>query len=942
MIGTTHLHNNWFKASLQVLGWLLFHPSAWQHYISQIDKTLAADFTFNDIPPNCQRHPDLRRLRLITYLILPILVGLLIGVILIMINLVPWFFISGNNIFVQNSMGNLTTNFPEHFFADLIFGVSYGLLVCLVGSLLSSYTISVPFAIVASVLGGTATGILIGMGPQFDAWAIILGIFAISVAGSVTTYWHCKQNKCSVIGSVVIGTFFSISSGVVGIIILAIVLVVGAGAGILLAQWFELNEFQNHLIQIIGMAVTVGLFLGYYLKRNWRDTFKWGFLLGCLMSVLVVLTLYVVEPMQDHSWPKRLVSGITGGTINATAFVVLFAVPYLLARRFANIWAGVIAGVLGSGGIYLGILLTGEEYSMTWLLWGGLSFAFGLAQNCWLPILSYPFELAWNLLNSRSQKNHPERTVNLLPWHSAFWNEHQHLKLKGLERLLVRVYEHDPKLGQQAILQLSNTPQRWAVQATQIEVNTQRLEKCHTIHNIAQVHTTLVVNEDLADMTGGWLHNFQKNSQDVEAALKENNYQQPITFDRIINRLEGMLTLAGGKQPTEVRRFRDIAKTWLHLLTEYANQIKQVQEIPNPYIFGPPLENGQDIFVPRPNVNTRIKRLLGDRGSPPLLLYGQRRTGKTSLLKNLHQQLPADFVMLFVDCQGALSAAQNQISFFYNLGRAIIKAANKHYPELKLPPLSEEMVRSDPATRFDEWLDQVEAAMGEKTLLLTLDEFVTLDNAFNDGRLDVATILGMFRNIIQHRSHFRLLLSGTHTFQELQHWASYLINVQKVHLNYLTADEAELLIEHPVEQFPLRYTAEATRRVMSLTHNQPAFVQLLCGEIVQIKDGQTVDKRLYVQVADVEAAIPAAFEHGGFVFTDIEQNQIDDHGRAILHLMASQGEGAIMSHEELATQLSDTNLEKTIALLLQREIIETVEEGYRFQVELVRRWFNEK
>ncbi|MDM8564032.1 MFS transporter [Candidatus Halobeggiatoa sp. HSG11] len=929
MFITTHLHNNLFIASFQLLGWLLFHPTAWQHFVNQIDTSLSPDFTLSNISLNCYQHPNLRRLRLIAFVMLPILVGLLIGILLTIIPFISWFF---NQIPTQNSVYTL----PEHFGVNLIIGISYGILICLVGSILSSLTISIPFAIVASVLSGILVGFCMAM--KLYGWTIISAIFATSVAGSITTHWYCKDNKYAVIGNLVIGTIFgAVSSVVVGIILLGIVLFVGAGVGYIFTQlWPNINNLQEYA-KIIGMAVACGLFLGGYLKKNWRDSLKWGLLFGCLMTLLIALTFNIMEIPKD-TWSKHLFNSIRRGTINAMAFSVLFAVPYLLARHFANVWAGVIAGVLSSGGIYLGIILTGE-YSKFLIVWGLVFFGLGLSQKYWLSIISYPFELAWNLLVYQAQKRNPKRTINLLSWHSAFWNEQQHLPLFGLETLLVKVYEYDANLGQQAILHLSNTPQNWAVQATQIETNIQTLEKCHTIQDIAQVHKILVVNDDLDGVSGNWLRNFNKNSQDISTVLKQNNYQQIIILDNNINAIEGILTLAGGKQSKEVQRFRTIAKKWLHLLHDRANKLKGMQEIYNPYIVGIPLQNGQDVFIPRPDINARIKRLLDNRSAPPLLLYGQRRTGKTSLLQNLYTQLPDNFIMLFIDCQGTLNAAQNNLSFFYNLARLIINSAKKNYPNLPFPPLPEDVVRSDPVTRFDEWLDAVEIAIGDKTLLFVLDEFITLDNAFNDGRLEITTILGMLRNMIQHRLKFRFLLSGGHALQELQHWASYLINAQTVHMNYLTEDEAKCLIEHPIENFPLNYTDEATKRVIDLTNNLPVLIQALCGELISIKDKQTVDKRLFVQIFDVEMAIPSALEHSRIFFDDIEKNQVDKDGRIVLKFMASQGEGAIVSREKLAT-LNITDQEKTIELLLLREIIEVVgDDGYCFQIELVRRWF---
>jgi GTPase SAR1 family protein len=939
MLTKTDLHNDSLIASLQLLTWLLFRPSAWREYISKIHPSLQPNFVLGDVPIASRHDHNLRRLRYIAYVVLPLLVGVLIELLLLMIYIVPWFF-------AQLAPESVQAVYQLHnnFLPDLILGISYGMVLCVISSVLSSLLISFPFAIMASVLGGFSVGLFLGSGfsEEQNPWAIMFGIFAISIAGSVITYWYQESHQRSLswrLGSLVIGSGLAIVSAiVVGLSILIIMLLVGVSIGGLIANIFpEMDDAElKSYAQIISMAVIIGLFLGGYLKKNWRDALKWGALFGVLITVLMLLILGLVNDMEAHTWFKRLLSGLTGGTVNASAFAILFAVPYLLAQRFANLWAGVVAGILGSGGLYLGVMLMAEA-PVDWLAWGLLFFILGFTQKSWLPILTYPFESAWNLWLYRAQNRHPERSVELLFQHSAFWNEHQHLPLRGLESLLVTVYQHNPSAAQEAMWQLSNGLQSWAVQATQIEANMQRLEVCDTIDKIAEVHEGLIVSDQLKGDVGKWLQGFFQSSQKIKQVIKQNTYQQQTAFKEVVIGLESMLTF-GNQKSNEMQRFGKIAKKWLNLVQDYLKKLEEMQEIPNPYIVGIPLKEGQDVFIPRPNINKRIERLLLDRSAPPLLLYGQRRTGKTSLLNNLIKRLPDNFIMLFVDFQGALSSAQNHLSFFYNLGRAMIKSAKKHYPDLSFPPLTEETLRSDPATRFDEWLDEIEEVIGEKSLLLALDEFITLDHAFHEGRLQQSTILGMFRNIIQHRSKFRFLFSGSHTFEELQHWANYLINVQIAHLNYLSEEQAHQLIEQPIKHFPLRYTQEAVESVISVTRCQPALLQSLCGEIVQIKDEQPVYKRLTVDISDVEAAVPLVLAHSKLLFAEILEEQLDQDGQALLRFIASHGEGRIVSREALSAQLPD-NLEETLALLLRRELIEEVgEQGYRFQIELVRRW----
>ncbi|WP_224312135.1 MULTISPECIES: hypothetical protein [Nostocaceae] len=255
-----------------------------------------------------------------------------------------------------------------------------------------------------------------------------------------------------------------------------------------------------------------------------------------------------------------------------------------------------------------------------------------------------------------------------------------------------------------------------------------------------------------------------------------------------------------------------------------------------------------------------------------------------------------------------------------------------------MPNITREILADDPFPRFDEWLDQVEQVLEQNTALLMLDEFEALDSAINRGRFDEEDVLGMLRHLIQHRPRFKMLLAGSHTIEEYQRWASYLINVQVVHISYLKEEEARQLIEHPVKYFTLRYEPEAVERVLQLTRCHPFLIQLLCGEIIVLKNEQDPSIRRLTSLEDVEAAIPEALQSGGFFFADIQNNQVDANGREVLRLIAAQGEGEIVSKFTLSEQFPDV-WERTIALLLQQELIEEVADSYRFQVELIRRCF---
>ena len=98
------LHPNLIVGSLQLLGWLFFHPSAWRNYVNRIDPALPPDFALAELQAEQWRNPALHRLLLMSYGVLPLLSGLLIS-------LIPWWAIG-------LSAGDVLAN--------VLLGIAYG------------------------------------------------------------------------------------------------------------------------------------------------------------------------------------------------------------------------------------------------------------------------------------------------------------------------------------------------------------------------------------------------------------------------------------------------------------------------------------------------------------------------------------------------------------------------------------------------------------------------------------------------------------------------------------------------------------------------------------------------------------------------------------------------------------------------------------------------
>ena len=886
------LHPNLILGSLQSLFWLFFHPSAWRNHVTRIDPTLPPDFALADLNLLQWRNAALRRLLLQCY-----------G---------GWLSLA---------------SFPLIAALWVVDVASSSTMVFIIGGGIAS-------AIAFSASVGTVGGVVIAVAGGAVCLVALAVYFTLDMGRDFVAVVEACGTALSVTSGTAVGLALAISSDkttysrkrqAAGI---ATGLLLCGGLGLVVFVIFELSD--NALIFLVGSvtgAIVGGIGAGLRSKK-----WLFGAILGMLGGMLSAWAFLVNFSSAE---------GLLGGLSFSMFFSAAYGLPYVLAQRVGGTASGAIAGGLG-GGVAILLYFSLSERSLG-LLAPAITVVITATWPWWRPGLTYLPELIIGFLIFRTEKYRHNDQPCLLRWHPAFWDEFQRLPVLGLNEYLVLVIERNPAEGKAAIEYLATSHQRWAARAAQIELDARGLDRCADVMAISKAHRSLAAGE-LENPASALLRSFSRISQDIEAALhQESAYNQRLALSAIEDRMDGLLRELTRSSERYAVRFRPVVTSWRQIVAErikdVVKAVEQSQEIDSPYVIGVPLTERQEIFVGRADISARIEQLLLDRRRPPLLLYGQRRMGKTSLLNNLGRLLPSTIIPLFVDLQGPASQASDHAGFLYNIARSMTESADRQR-SLPLPALSRESLADDPFTRFDEWLDGVERVLGSNTALLILDEFESLDGALAIGKFSETAVLGMLRHLIQHRPRFKVLLAGSHTLDELHRWASYLINVQVVKLGYLKEAEARQLIEQPVKDFALSYEPEASRRVWDLTRGHPFLTQLLCAEIVALKNEQETSARRRAMISDVEAAAPEAINHGSLFFADIQRNQVDAAGLALLRYMAARGEGAAVNREDLSGQFADA-LEQTLDSLLRRDLIEPVNGGFSFQVEMIRRWFTQ-
>ncbi|MDM8547411.1 AAA family ATPase [Candidatus Venteria ishoeyi] len=788
-------------------------------------------------------------------------------------------------------------------------------------SLLLGISIDLAKAAIAGFWGGLLVGLLLcglNTGLMTVLWAALfmLGVF-------VSLLLSRRQFVCMLF-SWKLGIGFVIALSVFSLIYI----LVNAGLGQF--SWDGIN------LRLWLIALLISFGAGAYRSKYFWFWASISAVLPGLILALFFLQAYWIKP----SLPLAVQWFFTDAILSASLVILVgsvFLAAYLPAYYFVNQQLGLIAGGLSLYSLYCFIYW---EQPVWMLLLGLLAWGLGLAQAWWRPVLSYPLQGLWHLvlLHIEHYRYRQGLAPAYLYWHSAFWDKRQFLPWLDLVQHLRLLKQYAPMQLPLYLEKLACTQQAWIVGRLSLLEDMANLEAVSDMRQLSQVHQQLSYTEGIA-IEASIIRRFKLISQDVAAALEQNSlYNQRLMLTDIEERLDHLI-LEISQHPKRVAKpFQIILAQWHDKIfkenKEISIQSYQQQEIYNPYVVGVPLTTKQEIFIGRDDIMHRIEHVLLARQAPPILLYGQRRMGKTSLLNNLRRLLSSHFCFVYVDFQSPRLLTNQAEQILSGLVQVINRSLDLQYPEKVCPSLDSD-TSQDTLVTFDNWLDQMADYLGDQVLLLALDEFVTLEERVQSGHLaahELNTVLGIFRHIVQHRPCFRLLLSGSHQLDELHGWAGYFINVQVITVAYLDKAEALKLITAPVSGYKLRYTDDALVYILKLTHCHPALVQLLCNELVELKNTQPAKVRHLVCFEDVEATVPLALSAGSFYFNDMIYNQIDKHDLLLLNAIAAVGESA---WQQVDMQQHQTRLQH----LLQRDLIQASPRQagyYQVHIELLR------
>jgi hypothetical protein len=406
----------------------------------------------------------------------------------------------------------------------------------------------------------------------------------------------------------------------------------------------------------------------------------------------------------------------------------------------------------------------------------------------------------------------------------------------------------------------------------------------------------------------------------------ENVFRKREALNQAMQELSALQTRSVSRPNEAAMAFLDLANDWRRILelerAKVERQTDEARDIPNPFVFGNPVtELNSNVFTGRKDIVKQIEaNILGSNQPPTLLLYGERRMGKTSILNQLPQMLGNAFVPVIVDCQNP-AIADSLATLLRYFSRAMTNAAASRGisgdGRLDLAPLTAQELQEAPFSRFEAWLDEFDSRLpNDCHTLLCLDEFERLRLTIEAGW--GGRLLDAIRHWLQHRRRLVIMFTGTHTFQELgPEWTDRFISIRRIRVSFLDRSDVIRLLTKPMPSFPMSYENGVVDKIFELTGGQPFLTQAVASEVVQRLNR---DHRKKATLADAEAAVEAAIESGGEYFADL-WNKLSREERAVLQNAASK-QTSSKSSEDMR-RLRDRDL---------------LDENNEFAVPMLKRW----
>lgn len=354
----------------------------------------------------------------------------------------------------------------------------------------------------------------------------------------------------------------------------------------------------------------------------------------------------------------------------------------------------------------------------------------------------------------------------------------------------------------------------------------------------------------------------------------------------------------------------------------------------NPYTAGNPIRN-QSGFFGRDDVLREIMQVLRHPQSNAIVLFGQRRIGKTSILLEIERRLSGSsgYTPTYFDLQD--KASQPLAEVLYELAQRIAAKTTKITPD---------------KTKFDArgdyfrqiFLPIAADAAEPNGLVLLFDEFDVLDSpeAIHAGKSFFPYLRAWMSEVEQ--VHFVFIIGRRPEDLSIETISTFK-GVRASRVLLLDREAADAVVRQSERDGSVFWTDAASDRVWYWTQGHAYLTQLLCYVVWENIYSANAIENHPVAESDVDSAISEALQQGANAFYWIWDG-LPPAERVVMAAMAEAGDIVITSENLVdilnrsGVRLIVRELELAPETLVDWGLLASADKGYRFVIPMLRHW----
>ncbi len=361
---------------------------------------------------------------------------------------------------------------------------------------------------------------------------------------------------------------------------------------------------------------------------------------------------------------------------------------------------------------------------------------------------------------------------------------------------------------------------------------------------------------------------------------------------------------------------------------------------PNPYIVGNPIRSPQLFFGREEDFRFIRTKLQAEEQGCVILLRGERRTGKTSILYQiLNGRLGPDFLPVFIDMQGIVVQTDGELlsELAAKIREAALAGSTANVSSLSVAIFT--------YPDFNHFMDALLGAIGHRRLVLLMDEYELIETKVTSGKLS-PEIFGYLDSLLIRHARLSYVFTGSKGLEFTAGWAPILARSVYRDISFLARKDAQALVCTPL-QARIRFAPGTVSSLLRLSNGHPFFTQALCQTMVEVLnelktnlvDGKCVEETVRRLLENA----PPQLYYLWTTFATPEKavlsglaTLLKESGR---YLTADRVERLLRSLPgEFPKTLSAPVIRMYFEQLREKTVLDRDQTRYRFTMDLMRQW----